>query len=148
MSGDFLTFWFRGLQTALSQMDERSVDTLMAHCGRACSDSYPKQIYEEAWRAADTLDGFLDGLNQRFGETAFRRIGPQTIEAVYTRCGCDLVREGWMSDPRLCLCSLKSLEYNWEAVLGAGSVECILEQSVLGGADCCRFLVKIKSETE
>ncbi len=127
MSDRFLKFWFRGLEAALSQLDEKSALTVMTHCGQACSDSYPKQIYLEAYRVADSLDGFLEELSRRFEEAVFRRAGQDTVEVTYTRCGCDLVRECDWSDPRLCRCSLASLQYNWETVLGANSVECILE---------------------
>lgn len=147
MSGRFLTFWFRGLQASLSELDEQSVEKLMTRCGRACSDSYPKQIYKEAYRSADSLDGFLEELNRRFDGAAFKRAGQHTVEVVYTRCGCDLVREGYWSDPGLCRCSLKSLQYNWESVLGENKVECSLKQSILGGDSQCRFLVKIRPET-
>ena len=148
MRDPFLTFWFRGLEKALSQLDTHGIDTLMTHCGQACSDSYPKQVYMEEYRAADTLDGFLAGLTRRFDGAAFRRAGADAVEIVYARCGCELVQTGYLSDPKLCLCSLKSLQYNWDAVLGPGRAVCSMEQSILGGGDCCRFFVKIKPETE
>lgn len=146
MSDRFLTFWFRGLQTSLSQLDEQSIDTLMTHCGQACSDSYPKRVYLEEYRAADTLDGFLAGLTRRFDDTECRLVDTNTIELVYTRCGCELAENRYVSDPKLCLCSLKSLQYNWDAVLGPGRAVCSLEESILGGSQRCRFLVKLKRE--
>ncbi|MBN1777000.1 MAG: hypothetical protein JW811_02655 [Clostridiales bacterium] len=146
MSAPFLSHWFRGFDRSLEKLDERSLDTLMTHCGQACSDSYTKQIYIEAYGASDTLDAFIERLNGKFGEMAMRRTGADTVEVVYTRCACDLVRNGYVTNPKLCLCSLKSLQYNWEAVLGEGGVECSLEESILGGNDRCRFLVKIVAE--
>ena len=143
MDNPFYRHWFCGFGQALPGLDDQSIDTLMSHCGRACSGSYSKQVYIEASRAADSLDALIAGLNQRFDEMAARRVSGETIEVVYTRCACDLVRDGLVSSPKLCLCSLKSLRYNWEAVLGEGSVDCRLEQSILGGGDCCRFFIKI-----
>lgn len=143
MSGNFLKVWFCGLRAALTQLDENSVRTVMARCGQACSDSYPKQVYLEAYRASDSMDGFLAELNRRFDGAVFRRVGRHTVEVVYPRCGCDLVRDGYWTDPMLCQCSLESLRYNWEGVLGENSVECSLEQSILGGGSQCRFLVEI-----
>lgn len=146
MDNPFYRHWFSGFGQALSDLDDQSIDALMSHCGRACSDSYSKQVYIEAYRAADTLDALIAGLNNRFGEMAARRISDDTVEIVYTRCACDLVRDGLINHPKLCQCSLKSLRYNWEAVLGEGSVDCRLEQSILGGGDCCRFIIKIHTD--
>ena len=143
MSDNFYSYWFKGLDQALNELDDRGVDVLMTNCGRACSDSYPKQVYVEQYRAARDLDDFLVRLARQFGGTSIRRIGPDEIELVYTGCGCDLVREGYVTDPKLCLCSLKSLQYNWESVLGKGAVSCRLEQTILNGDDCCRFIVKL-----
>ena len=143
MNEPFLAHWFQGFDLALSEMDEHSADTLMAHCGRACSDSYPKQVYMEQYRKAADLDDFLARLARVFEDTTFRRIGPDEIEIVYAACGCDLVRGGFLRSPKLCQCSLKSLRYNWEAVLGENSVACRMEQSILRGDDRCRFVVNL-----
>lgn len=148
MREHFLPYWFRGFDQSLAKLDDTAIDTLMARCGRACSDSYPKQVYIDAYRASETLDAFIARLNDSFDEMAMRRIDADTIEVAYTHCACDLVRDGYVSNPKLCICSLKNLQYNWEAVLGEGSVECTMEQSILGGGDCCRFLVKILAKTE
>ncbi|MCL2810322.1 MAG: hypothetical protein FWD25_00315 [Clostridia bacterium] len=65
------------------------------------------------------------------------------IQLTYRYCACDLVRDGFMSTPLLCECSRQSLLYNWEAVLGEQRVEVELLQSILGGGDCCRFLIRV-----
>lgn len=143
MSDTFFKHWFRGFDQALSEMDEKSADTLMTRCGRACSDSYPKQVFLELYREAKDPDDFLVRLERQFDGTSVRRIGPDEIELIYTDCGCDLVRNGYTRNPKLCLCSLRSLQYNWESILGKGSVACRMEQSILRGDDCCRFVVKL-----
>ena len=144
MGNAFYRYWFDGFAQALSDLDDHGLDRLTAHCGRACSDSYSKQVYIEEYRAAKTLDAFIARLQNRFDEMKIRRVSEDTIEVVYTHCACDLVRDGFVINPKLCLCSLKSLTYNWEAVLGEGRVDCRLKRSILSGGDSCRFLVKIK----
>ncbi|HPF87804.1 MAG TPA: hypothetical protein PK537_07085 [Candidatus Limiplasma sp.] len=143
MGDTFFTHWFQGLSQALTEVDDAALDTLMTRCGQGCSDSFSKQVYIDQYRTADDLDDFLEKLNQAFGDMDARRLDEDTIEINYTYCTCDLVRKGYITDPRLCLCSLKSLQYNWETVLGEGSVACRMEQSILRGDKHCRFIVTL-----
>lgn len=144
MDEPFYRHWFHGFDQYLADADAVSLDALMTHCGRACSESYSKQVYLDAWRASQTLNAFIMRLNEVFSEMEARCTSEDTVEIVYTRCACDLVKNGHVSSPKLCLCSLKSLRCNFEAVLGENSVECRMEQTILGGADRCRFTVKRK----
>ncbi|MBE0600726.1 MAG: hypothetical protein IH607_02995 [Firmicutes bacterium] len=50
-------------------------------------------------------DGFLAERDRRFGDTAFRRADHHTAEAVYTRCGCGLARNGYITDAKLWQCA-------------------------------------------
>lgn len=143
MSDNFYKHWFRGLDTALAEMDERGADLVMAHCGRACSESFSRRVYLEQFANARDLDDFLDKLNTAFADMDARRLSANEIEINYAFCTCDLVRDGHIKSPKLCRCSLKSLQYNWESVLGAGKVACRMEQSILGGAQSCRFIVTL-----
>jgi hypothetical protein len=143
MSSNFYTHWWKGFGLALDELDDSALGTLMAHCGRGCSASFSKQVYLEQYRAAEDLDDFLEKLNRTFGDMSARRRSVDEIEINYTYCTCPLVRDGHVTNPKLCLCSLKSLVHNWESVLGEGSVACRMEQSILGGGDCCRFHVKL-----
>lgn len=143
MSDRFLAHWFQGFNQSLSALDERGVDALMTNCGRACSESFSRQIYMEQYEAAADLDDFVDRLNHAFGDMDARRLNEAEIGINYTYCTCDLVKNGYVTDPKLCLCSLKSLQYNWETVLGPGRVACRMEQSILRGDAHCRFIVKL-----
>jgi hypothetical protein len=143
MGDRFLTHWFRGFEKSLSELDERGVDALMTNCGQACSESFSKRVYVENYREAADLDDFLTRLNRAFGDMDARRLSEDEIEINYAYCTCDLVKNGYVTDPMLCLCSLRSLQYNWETVLGAGRVSCRMEQSILRGDAHCRFIVKL-----
>ena len=45
MKESFFRYWFKGFEEALDNMDENDRKEIFKHCGRACSDSYTKQIY-------------------------------------------------------------------------------------------------------
>ena len=143
METHFLSHWFQGFDRSLSGMDASALDSLLTHCGRACSESFSRRVYVEQYRQAKDLDDFLDKLNHAFGDMDARRLSDTEIEINYTYCTCDLVKNGYVTDPKLCLCSLKSLQYNWESVLGEGSVSCRMEQSILRGDAHCRLIVKL-----
>jgi len=143
MDDPFLTHWFQGFESALEQMDERNRSTLLAHCGRSCSDSYTRQIYVEAYQEAKDISDFLTRLMARFPESNFRLSEDgKTVELTYRYCACDLAAKGYLKTPLLCECSRQSLISNWESVLGAQAVTVERIQSILGGNDCCKFRIR------
>ena len=95
MEDRFLAHWFQGFAAGLTQMDEHNRNTLLAQCGKACSDSYTKQIYVEAYQQASDLADFLARLMIRFPESDFRLLEDgSTVELTYQYCACDLVTKG------------------------------------------------------
>ena len=73
----FLKHWFSGFCRALDALDENSRTLLLTECGKACSDSYTKQIYLDAYTNAESLDVFFDNLKQRFSELGIKTIVPE-----------------------------------------------------------------------
>lgn len=146
MDDPFTTHWFSGLDRALGELNGPALDTLMACSAQACSESFSFGVYREQYRASDSLDAFVENLSRAFADMRARLLDADTVEINYTFCTCDLARRWQVKKPKLCLCSLRSLQYNWEAVLGAGSVACRMEQSILRGDTGCRFLVKLLRE--
>ena len=119
MEDKFLTHWFHGCETALEQMDGHGRSILLTHCGKACSGSYTRQIYVEAYQDACDLPDFLTRLMIRLPESDFHLLGDgSTVELTYQYCACDLVTKGYLKTPLLCECSRQSLLSNWESVLG------------------------------
>jgi len=143
----FLQHWFKGFEKSMACMPEADRNAVWKACGRACSDSYTKQIYLETYAHAKNINDFCARLKERFPEMDISLSGDGAyVQLTYRYCACDLVRDGYMSTPLLCECSRQSLLYNWEAVLGEQNVEVELLQSILGGGDCCRFLIRIYSK--
>jgi len=144
MEDIFLSHWFKGFEEALEQMDTPSRNALLTQCGKACSNSYSRQIYIEEYRGASGIPDFLLRLKARFPESDFSMMDDgKTIELTYRYCACDLVTKGYLKTPLLCECSRQSLQYNWESALGPQGVTVELLQSILGGNDCCRFRIRM-----
>jgi len=141
----FLDYWFDGFNKSIEQLDNEARENIFRECGKACSDSYTKQIYLDEYNSAKSLNDFLDRLKNRFPEVSFKVIKEnETIELTYNFCACDLVNDGYISSPLMCECSRQSLLYNWSSIFGEGNIEVELLQSILEGKPCCKFLISIK----
>ena len=145
----FLKYWFGGFQSALNHIDEASRSTVFKECGKACSDSFTRQVYLDAKRSAQDDEEFFAALKKTFSELEIETKEKNCrYEVRYKFCACDLVKQGFMNTPQLCECSRSSLLYNLESVWGEGHAEVILIESILGGAPCCRFEIRHKAEGE
>ena len=148
MKDKFLDYWFSGFNKSIELLDDEARVNIFRECGKACSDSYTKQIYIEEYNAAKSLDDFLDRLKNKFPEVSFKIIKEnEIIELIYNYCACDLVKDGYITSPLICECSRQSLLYNWGTVFGEQNIEIELLKSILNGDECCRFQVTISNNT-
>ena len=144
MEDRFLTYWFRGLEEGLEHMSEEERTILLSACGKACSCSYSLGVYQDAYAKAADMNEFLKNLKEAFPELSYRVSGDQrTVTILYDHCACDLYTKGLVKSGLLCECSLRSLLYNWEAVMGEGRVEVEMKGSILRGDKRCVFEVRV-----
>lgn len=143
MPDEFLGTWFSGLSESLETMDTAHRSEFLRPCARACSDSYPRNVFVEAREESNGVEDFLRRVEAKMRALRVERNEDGTVVFVYPApCLCVLVTEGYVRTPTLCECSRLSLTYNLEVFAGEGGVEVTLLQSVLGGADSCRLLVR------
>ena len=142
----FFKYWFKGFDEALDNINENDKNEIFKYCGRACSDSYTKQIYVDEFVKADNINDFIKRLMKRFPEIEYQIIKDnEEIILMYRFCACDLVKDGYISNPSLCECSRQSLLYNWGTVIGESNVDIKLMKSILNGDDCCQFNISIST---
>jgi len=143
MEDAFFKYWFKGLDTALEQVDADCRSILFRECGKACSASYTKQVFREEYDRACDFDDFLNRLTGRFSGTSFKVLEEnKAYVLIYSSCGCDLVRMELMKTGHLCECSKFSLQENLEALLGEGNVRVQLLEAILKGDEHCKLLVE------
>ncbi len=135
----FMEYWFEGLVQGLGEIDEPSQKRIMSACGKACADSYTAEVFREARQNSTDMDSFLRNLASRFPGGQYERVGDNLIKATYRRCGCDLVRLGWVNAPIFCECSAANLRENLEQALGV-PVQVTIESSILRGGACCTLI--------
>jgi hypothetical protein len=138
----FLKSWFSGFDASLSEIDQACRNKILKECGKACSDSYTKQVYIDAKRNTQNDEEFFAALKKTFCELEIDvKEKGRCYEIIYRYCACDLVKQNLVHTPYLCECSRSSLRYNLESVWGEGQVDVNLVESILTGAPCCRLQV-------
>ncbi len=136
----FLKYWFGGYEGSLSRIDETSRSEIYKECGKACPDSYTRQVYTDD-------EEFFAVLKKTFAEMETETQKKNRLHEIrYRFCACDLVKSGFVSPPYHCECSRGSLKYDLESVWGEGRAEVTLVESILAGAPCCRFEIRHKAE--
>lgn len=138
----FFKHWFKGFEKFLESSSREDVEPVLQHCAQACSESMSLDIYREAFKKYDSLEKSLLFIKNSLDDFQYK-ICDSHIEITYTQCDCDLYVTDLVKSPKLCLCSERSLLYNWEAVYGQGQVKVKREKSILDGYDLCRFIVKV-----
>jgi predicted ArsR family transcriptional regulator len=139
----FMTYWFSGLLNGLEEVDQKTRETILRECGRACAHSYTVQVFQDAKRHSADMDTFLAHLAVKFPGATYERIDSHTIRVSYNNCECDLVKWGLVKSPIICECSAHNLEENFERSLGT-PVAVAIESSILRGEPCCAFLVSLE----
>lgn len=140
---NFLKHWFGGFEVAINQLDQASRNSILGACGKACSNSYTRQVFIDAKSDIKDDEEFFAALKKTFSELDIETIEQNRMyEIRYRFCGCDLVKNGFVNTPHLCECSRSSLLYNLESVWGEGHARVTLMESILAGAPCCRFEVE------
>jgi predicted ArsR family transcriptional regulator len=139
----FMTYWFSGLLNGLEQVDQKTRETILRECGKACAHSYTVQVFQDARRHSADMDTFLAHLAVKFPGATYERTDSHTIRVSYDRCECDLVKCGLVKSPIICECSAHNLEENFAQSLGT-PVAVAIESSILRGEPCCAFLVSLE----
>lgn len=141
---NFFKYWFNGFQTSLDQIDDISRKQILKECGKACSNSYTKQVYLNAKNNSSNEEQFIEELKKAFPEIIIEIIEKEHLYHInYKFCACDLVNKNYINTAYICECSRNSLLYNWETIFGEGNVNVELVQTILQGASCCQFIVTV-----
>lgn len=137
-----IKLWFGGVSNFLDTASEPERSSFLAHCAKACSDSYPLALYRTAFSEGRTISEALEYLKDSFSGFSYT-IFSDRIELEYPECGCDLFKEGLITSPRLCECSEASLLYIWQDIFGPGTVSVVTKKTRIGGDECCLFEIRV-----
>ncbi|HHU81685.1 MAG TPA: hypothetical protein GXZ26_01625 [Firmicutes bacterium] len=138
----FLKHWFSGVNCFIDHGSDEEVNHLLSRCAKGCSDSFSLRLYQRAFSDRNNIKDSLDYLAEHFEDFSYN-ILPDRIQIIYNKCGCDLYRKGLIVSKKLCICSEKSLLYNWESVFGQNKATVIRKNSILNGDESCVFEVRM-----
>ena len=146
MSNNFLKYWFKGFNESLGNIGESDRNEILKQCGRACSDSYTKEIYLNEYKNSNNFMDFLTLLKNKFPEIDFKLDKENKLVILkYNYCACDLVKNDYIKNALFCECSRQSLLYNWGSVFGENNVSVKIIKSILGGHNCCQFEICVNN---
>ncbi|MFX0095202.1 MAG: methanogen output domain 1-containing protein [Candidatus Hodarchaeota archaeon] len=134
----FLEQWFSSLMEGIEQINDSMWPEILAFTEHACAHIHLDE-FKQTWEKSEGFDDFLLELNKLGGEF-FEKINENQLKATYTKCTCPFVQLGFINSPILCNCSPNWLAHKFEVILGK-NVEVITEQSILRGAETCRFTI-------
>ena len=142
--GDFLEYWFKGFEKGIDELSELEKSKVYAQCGKACSDSYSREIYTGVWNKTKTISTFFHQLSSEIQEISVKEITREReYEVIYHKCLCDLYTKGYMSNGSLCECSRQSLLYNLNSLWIDKDVKVELLDSILRGGSECMLRITI-----
>jgi predicted hydrocarbon binding protein len=146
--------WVKGAMDRLDELvDEEIKIRIMENCGYKCSEMNSEAVEEAKARRKKykSLDEFLEAEQRnpmkgtklvRKGDILYQFYTPKSLGM---RCYCSLVNA---SDEKMsltyCHCSKGFVKKLWEAIIER-PVKVELIQSVVSGADECKFAVHLKS---
>lgn len=141
---EFLGYWFKGFEKGLEEMSQEEQGKLLAQCGKACSESYTKRLYQNIWDKTRNCSDFFQALNQEIEAIkVYEVVKDKEYEIHYLQCLCDLYREGYVKTGCLCECSRQSLTYNLTSIWLDNRIDVQLVSSILQGDKECILKVII-----
>ncbi|MCQ2579548.1 MAG: hypothetical protein MJ159_02485 [Treponemataceae bacterium] len=148
----FLDYWFSGFSDYLDVLVLPERQKLMAHCGKACADSYVMQIYQDAWKSSSgNITACIRLVHEKLApDIIYEPVDEsgvpsgKSFDVMYTHCRCELVNNKYISTPLQCECSRQNLLYIWETLLGKGNVSVERKKTILSGDSCCIFRVTFR----
>ena len=139
----FLKHWFSGVNCFLENGSDEEVNHLLSRCAKGCSDSFSLNLYQSAFHDKNNIKYSLDYLSEHFDDFSYNLFSDR-IQIIYKKCGCDLYKERLIESEKLCICSERSLLYNWESTFGQNKVTVIRKSTILNGDESCIFEIRVK----
>ena len=141
---DFFKNWVADLIENMGKYSEPSATLkIMEDCGRHCAfmDKDRSKLLEIK-KKAKNIEELLSLMNQHIKWCGEWKIDQDTIYAVGRKCGCPLVRHGFVKlCPTLCLCSRGWVKTMFQEALEK-EIEVDLVRAIGRGDAYCEFRVK------
>jgi hypothetical protein len=136
--------WIENLMKCLNEvLGDETARQVMQACGTQCIGQSTLEKVKRLQRGCGSLDDLLERLNQaHIGGGKMHREG-EVIYASYERCYCGSVSKGRQSiSATYCSCSCGWYQQLFETLLEK-PVQVELVDSIIHGADICRFIIHL-----
>ena len=135
--------WIKEAIERLEQQvgEEKSV-IIMEKCGRGCCGPKHSEHAKQLMNESKSVEEFASKLSR--GGVKFKLKDENTVVGEYSKCYCSLVNQTPkpFSSKIYCHCGVGYIKQQFESAFGK-TVEVELVQSVITGAESCKFLIRI-----
>lgn len=149
LSSDKKALWWKN---AVEKMEEllgknKSI-SIMTECGSKCCGTGQRNTAKRLMNESKSIEDFVNKIANyevKDGELEYKLIDKNTIVARHNRCFCGQVKgfNELFKNDTYCQCSVEFNRQFFQAAFNK-PVEVKLVQSILNGATCCEFNIKIK----
>jgi len=135
--------WIKGAIERLERQigKEKSVK-IMENCGRDCCGPKHSEHAKQLMSESKSVEEFTGKLSR--GGVKFKLKDENTVVGEYSKCYCSLVNQTPkpFSSKIYCQCGVGYIKQQFESAFGK-TVDVELVQSVITGAESCKFLIRI-----
>ncbi len=137
--------FFKNLEDGIVELLQDEQAKVFRQCAENCASSF---VLQEMRRQFEECGCSLDTQYKKYGRTEYFYadiIEPGRIyEIGYPKCFCPLVEAGFVKSAVHCECSRQSIIFVLQNLLPDKTIEVETIETVLSGAEKCKFRVKVK----
>lgn len=137
--------YYKIMEESIKNLPTEEQEKLYKPCGVNCAKGF---VLKEQKRQFEECHGDLDLQYERYGnsEYFFGKVIEKghIYEIGYPRCLCYMVDAGFAHSPVHCECSRQSIIYVLQELMPDKKIEVETIETVLSGAEKCRFRVVIE----
>jgi predicted hydrocarbon binding protein len=137
--------WWKGaIERLEKEVGKETAIKIMESCGRKCCGLGHRKTAKKLMGESKSIKEFLNKLNKKFRGVRFKLKDKNTVVVRYDKCLCGQVKQTKQPFPTTtyCQCGVAWEKQFFESALEI-PVEVELVQTVITGAESCKFLIHI-----
>jgi len=141
---DFLKDWFKWFEQGINVLDDTSKEKFFSQCSANCMKRGALQSSQELFtEAGRDLDTFFMRASEKEYANGYIIESEKVYELTFSHCTCELVKQEYIESDFICECSRQGIIHVMKALEPELNIEVEKRWTILGGADECRFRIKI-----
>ena len=140
-------WWRLAIERLEKEIGQEKAKNIMRLCGQKCCGTGNRKTAKRLMAESKSIEEFLEKSSNygvKPGQIEYRLKNKNTIIGTFNRCFCKQVSKAPtpFKNKTYCQCSVEFHQQFFQVALEK-SVKVELTQSIISGADSCRFIIKI-----